>query len=178
MSIPHSTLFLSVIVLSLFSSQTLHCVADVGIELAQPDISSICEKSIDRPFCLNFLKTTPGISSADLKVAGVITLDTATAEATATQKYINTLLGQPSDPMAENYKTCLSNYEDAVDNIQASKGSLNIGDYNAANIQASAAQEDADTCDEGVKGTELSNKNQHLFKVLGIVLIIANQLRG
>ncbi|CAN0908965.1 Pectinesterase inhibitor [Linum grandiflorum] len=169
-----SSLFLSIAVLLLS-----HVAADVHVTLAPPDIAAICAKSLDRGFCLNFLKTTPGISTADLKGAGLITLNAAGAEAAGTAKFINNLLGQPVDPKTKaSYKSCLSDYGDAADNIAMSKASLNGGKYDDANIEASAAQENTDDCDEGVKGSELSKRNQHLFKVLEIVEIIANKLLG
>ncbi|CAL1355533.1 unnamed protein product [Linum trigynum] len=175
-----TAVILSLFAFSVASSLWAHtCVASVSIRLAGPEITAICDKSVDRQFCLNFLQSTPGISTADLKGAGLIVLDSARAEASSTESYVKALLGKATDPkQKEAYKTCLSNYDDAVDDIEAAKASLSGGDYNGANIQASGAQENADTCDEGVKGSDLSKKNQHLFKVLDIVLIIANKLRG
>ncbi|CAL1383869.1 unnamed protein product [Linum trigynum] len=178
MAIPKPTLVLSLLAL-LFSIASLSAHAGVSIRLAGPDIAAICDKSLDRQFCLNYLQSTPGISAADLKGSGLIVLNSARAEASGTESYVKGLLAKAANPkQKEAYKTCLSNYDDAVGNIEAARESMSGGDYNGANIQASAAQENADTCDGGVKGTELSGKNQHLVKVLGIVLIIANRLLG
>ncbi|CAN0908964.1 Pectinesterase inhibitor [Linum grandiflorum] len=172
MTIP--SLFLSVAVLLVLSQ---YAAADVHINLTPSDMAAICTKSLDKDFCLNFLKTTPGITTTDLKGACLMTLEAARAEAGVTEKLISTLVGQTSDPKTkEGYTSCMSSYGDAADNIETAKASLASGDYNGVNIQAAAAQTDVNDCDEGVKGTEVSTKNQHLVKVLGIVLIIANQL--
>ncbi|CAL1377865.1 unnamed protein product [Linum trigynum] len=146
---------------------------------------ALCEKSINHTFCLNFLNSTAGIPAADLLGAGEITLNASLHEAQDTRNYVKTLVGQTTiDPkQKQSYETCLDNYDVAIGAISEAKASLLSGDYETANIEISAAQTDSDTCNDEVKGAaaaaaELVERNDYLFNVLDVALVITNKLAG
>ncbi|CAI0422567.1 unnamed protein product [Linum tenue] len=157
--------------------------ASFRVELAPSQVAALCKESINHTFCLDFLNSTAGIPAADLLGAGKITLKVGRDKALDARKCVKALLAQTTDPkLKESYKTCMENYGDATDAISAAKASLVAKDYATANIKISAAQTDADTCDDEVKGlpaaAELGERNRYLFNLLNIGLLITNKLGG
>ncbi|CAI0420754.1 unnamed protein product [Linum tenue] len=166
---------LSLIIMLLFTTIFPSAVA-VSVKLTVPDTSTICDKSMNQTFCESFMKSTAGISTADLAGAGGIILDVSSRSAAETEDYIKTQLAAGDPKLAEAYKKCLENYRCAVSSIADAKASLASKDYEGMNLKASSAQSETDTCNEA-ETDPVPERSRYMCNVLDIVLIIANKLQ-
>ncbi|CAL1400207.1 unnamed protein product [Linum trigynum] len=161
-------------------------ISSFHLELSSSYISGICDRTVDRSFCLRFMNSTAGIRAANFIGAGKITLTVSDQKARETQKYIRALvLGRKTtDPkVKQSYKTCLEKYGDAIRSISVAKDSFVTGDYDTGFTSTTVAQRDADACNHEVtagpaRGGVLGERNKYLSNLLDIVLVILNLVGG
>ncbi|KAK1387413.1 PMEI domain-containing protein [Heracleum sosnowskyi] len=136
-------------------------------------INSICAKARNHALCYQVLNSV----SADRGGLGQISTNVALGKAQNSLNLAKNLAKKASDPRTkEQYKTCLEVYGDALDNLKDTKTSFGKKDFGTANIRASAAYTDVDTCsDEGTNiAPELKAANQENEDYIDIVLAVSN----
>nr|XP_027082311.1 LOW QUALITY PROTEIN: pectinesterase inhibitor-like [Coffea arabica] len=171
-----SLLALFFICLSILSNLFTSAEADL--------ISDVCTASKNPQFCANSLRSDPRSRRADLKGLGQIAIDLATKSAKSTKTLVDSLKQNATDTRLKGiYDSCSENYGDSIDDLGEATSLLKSGDYLGVNLRASAALDDADTCDDNFKDaklgtTNLADASQNVQNLCDIILVIANRLRG
>ncbi|XP_074382391.1 pectinesterase inhibitor-like [Apium graveolens] len=153
----------------IFAAASLITIASADQAL----INSICAKARNHALCHQVLNSV----TADRGGLGQISTNVALAKAQNALNLVKTLAQKASDPRTKDqYKTCLEEYGDALDDLQESKAAFGKNDFGTANIKASAADTDVDTCsDDGPNvAPQLKAANQENADYIDIVLAVSN----
>ncbi|XP_015874994.3 putative invertase inhibitor [Ziziphus jujuba] len=115
-------------------------------------IKKACETSLHKGLCLATIKADRDYKGAKLHDLGQIVLKAATSNASALQKEVEQLLKERASTSVESaLKDCKENYDDAVSQLEKSKQALEHKRYNDVNTWVTAAMNDADSCEQGLK---------------------------
>ncbi|KAL1193102.1 Pectinesterase inhibitor 1 [Cardamine amara subsp. amara] len=118
--------------------------------ITSSEMSTICDKTLDPSFCLNFLNSK--FSSPNIQALAKTTLDATKARATQTFKRLQSIIDGGVDPRSKlAYRSCLDEYEGAIGNIEEAFEHLASGDGMGMNMKVSAALDGADACLDDVK---------------------------
>ncbi|KAJ4831807.1 hypothetical protein Tsubulata_031252 [Turnera subulata] len=157
----------------------LLCKMTPSFAITASEITAICSSSRNPSFCLDFLKSDPRFASADLAGAAQIAIDVGHTEATDTLNFVQSLVQKTTDPkLQEIFKSCSSNYEEAVGVFEDAKQYLSSKDYSGAGFAVSAALDHAITCNDDSQGTDpsLPQRNENLKSLCSLILGITNRL--
>ncbi|KAL0853835.1 hypothetical protein Bca101_058987 [Brassica carinata] len=149
------------------------------MKISEGDISTICSKTKNPSFCLNFFKSTPATKTLDLFDVAKFLINDASQDASVTQKQFESLAKSTADPRSKNiYIQCLENYKNALGEFDAAIKALEAKDNASLNIKVSAAMTDGDSCNSELPSVK---PNPQLLKQIsdidnpsGIVLVISN----
>ncbi|KAA0057122.1 pectinesterase inhibitor-like [Cucumis melo var. makuwa] len=142
-------------------------------------ISTICQKTLNPPFCSSVLKST---GTTNIKGLAVYTLNLAHTNAKKSLILANSLAKTTTNPqLKQRYSSCAESYDAAVSDIENAQKDLAIGDFNGVNIVTSGAMTEIDDCqDKFVQPpnvTSLLLKNCKTLKdICNIILVISNLL--
>ncbi|KAK2643764.1 hypothetical protein Ddye_018959 [Dipteronia dyeriana] len=158
-------------------------LARLNVQVSSGEINGICSKTLNPSYCVKLLKSTPGTATADLKSLAKIILDLARSNATKTLNQIHSLIPKTTDPkLKESYRSCSEHYDNAIGDLNKAESDFKQGDYFGMNIQASGALDAAGDCDDETEGLPASPSlikgNQDLKNFCGIILVVANRLKG
>lgn len=136
-------------------------------------INSICSHARNQALCQQVFRNAV---SADRGSLGQISTVVALKKAQNSLNLVKTLVEKESDPRKKNqYKTCLEVYGDALDNLNECKTSFGKNDLRTANVKASAAYTDVDTCSDEAKSAppQLIAANQENRDYIDIALAVS-----
>ncbi|CAH2035992.1 unnamed protein product [Thlaspi arvense] len=148
--------------------------------ITSSEMSTICDKTLNPSFCLNFLNTQ--FASPNLQALAKTTLDATQARATKTFKRLQSIIDGGVDPRSKlAYRSCLDEYESAIGNIEEAFEHLASGDGMGMNMKVSAALDGADTCLDDVKrlssvDASVVDNSKKIKNLCGIALVISNML--
>lgn len=137
-------------------------------------IDSICQKTQNPNLCHEVFK---GSADADRATLVQTAVKLALDSANSTSKLINSLLKSATNPsQKDEYKMCLEVYDDAADNLNQCKTLLAGKQFEEANVKASAALTDADTCVDEAEDVpnNLKEANKTFEDYVSIVLNVIN----
>lgn len=137
-------------------------------------INSICSKTRNQALCFQVFQNS---ASADRGGLGIISTNVAWIKAQATLSLVNSLGRKEHDPRIKGqYRTCADAYSNALDMLRECKTFFGKNDFSTANVRASAADTDVDTCsNDGTSvAPELKAANQENGDYIAIVLAVSN----
>uniref|UniRef100_M1D8M6 Pectinesterase inhibitor n=1 Tax=Solanum tuberosum TaxID=4113 RepID=M1D8M6_SOLTU len=145
-------------------------------------INDVCSKTRNPVICLSALQGDPRSQGANLEGLATISIDLSQKSTRSTYDLVKTLLTQTTDPnLKTRYTSCLENYNDALNNLGELSSFLNSKDYDSLNIHAS---DDPSTCDDDsfsgppAESPQLKDASDKVQGLIGIILVISNQLKG
>ncbi|KAL5565979.1 hypothetical protein UlMin_029143 [Ulmus minor] len=144
-------------------------------------IDKACGTARFKAYCEATLRSHPNSKNADLHGLAKISLQLAQGNATAIHDQVSKLLKTSTDKSIKPaLKDCLKNYQDARDQLNAAMPALDSKQYFDVNSKATAAVNDAYSCESGFeKGkSPLSNFNTIFNRLCTIVLGVANRAAG
>ena len=136
-------------------------------------IKSICSKARNQALCYNIFKNS---GNADRSGLGQISTDVALGKAQTTLNLVKSLAAKETDPKIKGqYKTCLEVYGDASDNLNECKPAFAKNEFRLANLKASAAYTDVDTCSDDGKNIapQLKAANQENQDYIDVVMAVS-----
>ncbi|KAL3505583.1 hypothetical protein ACH5RR_030965 [Cinchona calisaya] len=162
-------------------------VAFLSLALLNPTkadlVDDICSQAANDPqYCVQRLRSDPRSSSADLPTLAQITIGFAQSDTKSTADLVKSLEQQATDPkLKERYKSCLENYNGALNDLNDCTNDLKKKDYPSLNIHASAAGTEADTCDDNfsdppIEPDNLKKASKHVQDLTFVICAIANKL--
>ena len=146
----HSPLLLALFFICLSILSNLFTSAEADL------INDVCSGSKNPQFCINSLRSDPRSGSADLKGLGQIAIDLTTRSTKSTKSLVDSLKQHATDTRLKGiYDSCSENYGYSIYDLGEAASLLKSGDYLGVNLRASAALDDADTCDDNFKDAKL-----------------------
>ncbi|XP_027083854.1 pectinesterase inhibitor-like [Coffea arabica] len=169
--------FLAFLLVTIAAACSSH--ANPSIKASRDLLNFVCSRSSNPPLCLQVLSSDPRSRNATLKDLGFISLDAAESQAKTTQTLIGSLLQKATDPkLKAQLKSCQGFYDDSIKQLDQGRNALNAGNPRGSGGYVSAANADADSCDEGFAGSstpepsELQDADQKFEVISGITLIV------
>ncbi|KAL0853815.1 hypothetical protein Bca101_058967 [Brassica carinata] len=162
------------------SSLMLLILIGSSYAITSSEMSTICDKTLDRAFCLKFLNSKS--ASPNIQALAKTTLDATQARATQTFKRLQSIIDGGVDPRSKlAYRSCMDEYENTMENLEEAFEHLASGDGFGMNMKVSAALDGADTCLDDVKrlrsvDASVVNNSKGIKKLCGIALVISNML--
>ncbi|ESQ30779.1 hypothetical protein EUTSA_v10011818mg [Eutrema salsugineum] len=162
------------------SSLMLLLLIGSSYAITSSEMSTICDKTLNPSFCLNFLNSNFG--SPNLQALAKTTLDSTQARAKQTFKRLQSIIDGGVDPRSKlAYRSCLDEYENTIGNLEEAFEHLASGDGAGMNIKVSAALDGADACLDDVKrlrsvDSAVLNNSKGIKNFCGIALVISNML--
>lgn len=150
--------------------------------ITNDQINQICTKAISKNQCFQVLRSTSGVSSADLKGVGYIVLDQSNTKLTNIKSSIPSLVSKTTDlTLKKRYNACKGFFDEASSNVGEAKNAVNHNDSETMNIRVSAAQTYVEDCTDSLKTppadpSDLSRRSLDVFDTLTIALVISNMI--
>lgn len=182
-----SSLFVSFLLIFVVSS---HPASAQPIQSPSPRPSSYsnliqkaCQKSTDKNFCINLLRSDRSSSNADMKGLVFIALHSVQKTAAATSLSIKVTLDNPETDMEpavqDALNDCDQHYLTLIDLVEGSINSLASDNNNSDEFYQfmKAVVADLNGCDSGVKrqdgaAAQVAARNQDLRKLINTALSI------
>ncbi|WOH15814.1 hypothetical protein DCAR_0935360 [Daucus carota subsp. sativus] len=136
-------------------------------------IKSICSKARNQALCYNIFKNSGNVDRGGL---GQISTNVAFGKAQTTLNLVKSLAAKETNPKIKGqYKTCLEVYGDASDNLNECKPAFAKNEFRLANLKASAAYTDVDTCSDDGKNIapQLKAANQENQDYIDVVMAVS-----
>ncbi|KAJ4843896.1 hypothetical protein Tsubulata_025947 [Turnera subulata] len=150
-----------------------------SIAISEAEKNDICSNSMNPRFCGDFMKAEQRVASADFAGVAKIGVEVAHSRAKDTLNFLKSLIQKTTDPkVQEVYKSCSSNYEEAVSVFEEAKKYLSSKNYGGATTTVSAAMDHADSCKDDAQGTDpsLPERNENLKSLCSIILVVTDRL--
>ncbi|KAL3500782.1 hypothetical protein ACH5RR_039875 [Cinchona calisaya] len=153
-----------------------------NIKVSKSLIADICKTTLNPPFCAQVLNSKPPGTSLKELAEFSIKLAEIHAKKTHDDLIVKLLEKERNPRLKDVYESCKENYEDSIDSLNDGKKALNSGDFGGLNNFASAAETDADTCQEGfeegsfAEPPQVKQANKKLEDLSSIILSISNKL--
>ncbi|CAJ2654066.1 unnamed protein product [Trifolium pratense] len=142
-------------------------------------IQQTCKQTPNYEICIQYLKSDPRSSDADITGLALIMVDIIKSKANTTLNKINQLIKKKQEPsQKEALNSCAGRYKAIlVADVPKSVAALKQGDPKFAEDGANDAAVEATTCENGFKGkSPLSNENIAMHDVAAITAAIVKQL--
>ncbi|KAK2977626.1 hypothetical protein RJ640_007262 [Escallonia rubra] len=147
-------------------------------------VTRLCLKTPDPKFCLSAIASSnPETDIDDLETLGVISIDSALANATATLQFIQELVGfVPNVGVKARLRRCANLYAHAIDILQQSNEDYKKGHYQDVIFKVSFAYHAVQYCEYSFRRLRstvnpLSGPNHDLERLIIIVSIINQELK-
>ncbi|KAL0386059.1 UNVERIFIED_CONTAM: hypothetical protein Sradi_3000200 [Sesamum radiatum] len=152
-------------------------------KLTDTEIKHLCSKTSNRENCYQVLKSDPRTRNVDARCLAEVSIDLASKKATKTHSLINSFVNKTHDSRLKNiYKSCSSNYNDAIRDLKVIKNYLKSGAFKNIPVQVKDASEEIKQCKKVFggatsDGAHIKKRNQEIEFLISIVEVTSSNLR-
>ncbi|KAK4382578.1 hypothetical protein Sango_2857300 [Sesamum angolense] len=150
--------------------------------LTDTDIKHLCSKTNNLESCYKLLKSDPRTTNVDARGLAEVSVDLASKKANKIHSLINSFVNKSHDSRLKNiYKSCSSNYNDAIHDLNVIKNYLKSGAFKNIPVQVKDASDEIKQCKKVFggatsDGAHIKKRNQEVEFLISIVEVTSSNL--